>query len=212
MFSDRIEAGKKLAERMQKLKNQKDTLILGLPRGGVVIAAEVAKALHLPLDVTCPRKIGAPHNPEYAIGAITETGQGIFDEEAIVSLGVSQKYLDQEVARQKQIAENRLKLFRKDLPPRNLKNKTVILIDDGLATGSTMKAAIESVKFEGAKAIVVAIPVAPVSTLQEMEPLVDQIICLSSPPLFYAIGQFYEEFPQVDDEEVVELLKSIANT
>lgn len=197
---------------MQKFKNQKNTLILGLPRGGVVIAAEVARALNLPLDVTCPRKIGAPHNPEYAIGAITETGQGIFDWEAINSLGVSQKYIDHEVEKQKQVAQNRLELFRKDLPPRNLTGKTVILVDDGLATGSTMKAAIESVMFEGAKAIVVAIPVAPLSTLQEMEPLVDQIICLSSPPLFHAIGQFYEEFPQVDDEEVVELLKSASNT
>lgn len=209
LFHNRQTAGRQLAGHLSDYKENKEAIVLGLPRGGVVVAYEIAKELHLPLDVTCPRKIGAPFNPEYAIGAITETGQGILNQEVIDQLDVSDTYLQQEIEVQKQLAQRRLKLFRKDKPPRVLKGKIVILVDDGLATGATMKAAIYSAKHEGAKKVVVAIPVSPVDTLNEIREMVDEVVCLDTPAFFQAIGQFYRDFTQVDDEEVVELLHRI---
>lgn len=208
LFKDRKDAGEQLAKLLEKYKNSKDTIILGLPRGGVVTAYIAAIRLHLPLDITCPRKIGAPFNPELAIGAITETGEGVLNEPFIVQMGISNEYLSQEIEKQKQIANHRLNTFRKGLPPRNLKGKNVIIIDDGLATGATMKAAIESVKKEQAKKVIVAIPVSPVDTLQEIEQLCDEVICLATPPSFQAVGQFYHNFTQTEDEEVLDLLKA----
>lgn len=207
IFADRVDAGKQLAVALMKYKGQKDTLILGLPRGGVVVAYEIAKALKLPLDVICPRKVGAPFNPELAVGAVTETGKGILNTQLIRELGISQDYLQATIERETHIAEQRLASFRKNRPPRNLKGKTIILVDDGLATGSTMKAAIETSKSEFASRIVVAVPIAPADTITEMESLVDEVICLDIPAYFMAIGQFYENFAQVNDAEVTELLR-----
>lgn len=209
MFFDRKDAGAKLAACMPAYKGDKNAIILGLPRGGVVVAYEVAKALHLPLDVICPRKIGAPFNPEFAVGAITETGQGIFDMGVIARLGISEEYLRDTIETEKKRAQQRLQAFRKDRPPRDLKGKTVILIDDGLATGSTMKAAIMSVKAEGASKVVVAVPVSPEDTHDEIAATVDDMICLATPPFFQAIGQFYNDFSQVEDDTVIEILKSV---
>jgi putative phosphoribosyl transferase len=206
-FKDRQQAGEILAPLLRKYQDNPDVIVLGLPRGGVVVANEIAKALLLPLDITCPRKIGAPHNPEYAIGAITETGEGVFDEEHIRSLGVSKKYITQEINHQKEIAQQRLSAYRGDRPPLNLKDKVVILVDDGLATGATMKAAIKSVSAQHAKKIVVAVPVAPESTYYEIEALVDEIICPFHPTDFYAVGQFYEYFGQTSDQEVVSIMQ-----
>lgn len=206
IFKDRHDAGEKLSTLLLEFQNSKDTLILGLPRGGVVTAAAVAKKLHLPLDITCPRKIGAPFNPELAIGAVTETGQSIFNWPLIEQLGVPQSYLKQETENETKRAHHRLHQFRKDLPPRQIAGKNIILIDDGLATGATMKAAINSVKNEHPKSIIVAIPVSPIDTLEEIKPLVDQVICIASPSFFQAVGQFYEFFDQTDDEEVITLL------
>jgi len=208
LFTDRREAGRKLALLLDNYQNHKDVVVLGLPRGGVVVAHEISKSLNLFLDVICPRKIGAPFNPEFAIGAITETGQGIFNMSVIQRLGISDDYLRQEVEAEKKKAQHRLALFRKDLPPRDLKGKIIILVDDGLATGSTMKAAIQSVKAEGAKEIIVAVPVAPIETVEEIRQLVDKIVCPYTPSFFEAIGQFYEDFSQVDDEEVSKLLQA----
>lgn len=207
LFANRIEAGKLLAKALIKYKKNSDAIILGLPRGGVVVAYEVAKELQLPLDITCPRKIGAPFSLEYAIGAITETGEGIFNDEVIRRYDISKEYLHDAIETEKQKARHRLDIFRKGLPPRVLKGKTVILIDDGLATGFTMKAAIQSVKSEGAKKIVVAVPVAPSDTVEELEPMVDELIVLSTPMYFQAIGQFYRDFTQVEDEEVEQIMK-----
>jgi putative phosphoribosyl transferase len=206
LFKDRKEAGVKLAQKLLSYKNQPDTLVLALPRGGVVTGFEVAKALNLPLDVICPRKIGAPFNPELAIGAITETGAGIFNEDLISEFQIPEDYIKRKVAEEKKQAERRLHLFRKDRPKRNVEDKVVILIDDGLATGSTMKAAIQTVKNEGAAKIVVAVPVAPSETCFEIEQEVDEVVVLAIPSFFAAIGQFYEDFSQTEDEEVVELL------
>jgi len=206
LFKDRESAGKQLAASMMHYAHEKDAIVLGLPRGGVVVAYEVAKALYLPLDVICPRKIGAPSNPEFAIGAITETGEGIFNDSIIEEMQISKEYLEQAIESEKQQALRRLHLFRKNRPPRNLKDKIVIIVDDGLATGSTMLAAVKSVKHEGAKKIVVAVPVAPWHTAEELQVCVDEVICLATPSDFMAIGQFYQDFDQVEDEEVVEFL------
>lgn len=208
IFRDRYSAGEQLAELLTKYKNDKNCLILGLPRGGVVTAYAIAKKLNLPLDVTCPRKIGAPFNPELAIGAITETGEGVYNWSLISQLGIPESYIKQEVEKQKQIAQHRLSSFRKGKPPRNLTGKTVILVDDGLATGATMKAAITSVKKENAETVVVAVPVSPNDTLQEIGELADEVVCIASPSYFEAVGQFYENFTQVEDDEVEEILHS----
>lgn len=207
IFADRYAAGNVLATLMEKYKNNQDAVVIALPRGGVVVAYQIAKFLQLPLDVICPRKIGAPHNPELAIGAITETGEGVFNQDLIAQLNVTDSYLEGIIQKEKMNAQRRLKLFRQSRPPRNLKDKVVLIVDDGLATGATMKAAIQSVKAEGAKKIVVAVPVAPPDTIEEMKYIADEVICPSTPANFYAIGQFYEDFSQVEDNEVLKLLE-----
>lgn len=206
MFLDRHDAGKQLASHLAKYKGQKDVVVLGLPRGGVVLAYEVAKALQQPLEVICPRKVGAPSNPELALGAVTETGDGFFNRNLIASLGVTDKFLEQECAKEKERARQRLALYRKDRPALDLKGKTVILVDDGLATGATMKAAIQSVRGLKAAKIVVAVPVAPPDTAAEIKAMADEFVCLDTPWQFHAVGQFYRDFGQTDDSEVIELL------
>lgn len=208
MFIDRHDAGKKLALQLAKYKNKQDVLIIGLPRGGVVLAYEVALFLKQPLDVICPRKIGAPSNEELAIGAITETGQGYFNDPLIHTLGVPLEYIQSECTRQKAVAKMRLERFRKDLPPIAFAGKTVIVVDDGLATGATMKAAIQSIKNQNAKTIVVAVPVSPPDTAEEIQAMCDELICLATPWNFQAVGQFYETFGQTEDDEVVALLSA----
>lgn len=207
MFKDRVDAGKQLAKALSAYK-ESGAIVLGLPRGGVVLAAEIAQELHLSLDIICPRKIGAPQNPEFAIGAITETGEGCFNETVIQQLGIPAAYLEHMVEKEKAEAERRLKAFRGDRPALNLKNKTVILVDDGLATGLTMRAAIATVSKLGASKIVVAVPVAPVDTAERIEALVDDFVCLYVEEDFYAVGQFYQSFPQTTDSEVIALLQS----
>ncbi len=207
IFRDRIDGGDQLAKVLEQYKNLENGLIIGLPRGGVPVAYQVSESLNLPLDIVCPRKIGAPHNPEFAIGAITETGEGIFNHHVIAQLGVSEEYIKNEVEAQKQEAQKRLNAYRKGRSVRELKGKTIIIVDDGLATGSTMKAAIQSIKAEGAKRIIVAVPVSPTDTATEIKSMVDEFICLCTPASFYAVGQFYENFSQTTDEEVIELLR-----
>jgi putative phosphoribosyl transferase len=210
-FLNRQDAGQKLAQVLKRYKNATNTIILALPRGGVVTGFEVAKTLNLPLDIVVPRKIGAPENPEFAIGAITETGEGIFDETTIATYGITRSYLDNEIAKEKIEAERRLKLYRGFRPPLNLTNKTVIIVDDGLATGLTMRAAITTVKKMGAAKIIVAIPVTPPDTAELIKKEADEIFYLDAPPLFGAVGAFYEEFAQTTDEEVIDLLKKSEN-
>lgn len=207
IFRDRIDGGDQLAKVLEQYKNLENGLIIGLPRGGVPVAYQVSESLNLPLDIVCPRKIGAPHNPEFAIGAITETGEGIFNHHVIAQLGVSEEYIKNEVEAQKQEAQKRLNAYRKGRSVRELKGKTIIIVDDGLATGSTMKAAIQSIKAEGAERIIVAVPVSPTDTATEIKSMVDEFICLCTPASFYAVGQFYENFSQTTDEEVIELLR-----
>ena len=207
IYRDRVDAGRQLAARLKAYEEDSETLIIALPRGGVVVAAETAKILHLPLDIVCPRKIGAPFNEEYAVGAITETGEGIISEDLVNELGISQDYLKKTIEEEAKKAKWRLDHYRKNRPPRNLKGKQVLLIDDGLATGSTMRAAIKTLRAEQAKKIIMAIPVAPPDTLDKLEKEVDKTVCLAAPPSFFAVGQFYDFFDQVTDEEVTALLE-----
>jgi putative phosphoribosyl transferase len=206
IFKDRKEAGQKLAPLLEKYKKTPNGLVIGLPRGGVVVASEVAKALELPLDVVSPRKVGAPHNPELALGAITHTGAGYFNQDIIFSLGVSDKFIAAQVEQEKRVAAARQKMYRKNRPLLEVKDKVCILVDDGLATGATMKACIQWVKEEKASFIIVAIPVSPPDTLEEVRAMCNEVVCLSAPAFFQAVGQFYEDFRQTSDEEVIELL------
>ena len=205
-FSDRVDAGKRLASALKDFSGKKG-IVLAIPRGGVVVGYMIAKALNLPLDVIIPRKIGAPDNPELAIGAVAEDGTAILDGNLIKYLGVSREYIKEETERQKQEIGRRLKLYRQDASYPNLKGLDVIVVDDGIATGSTMKAALASVKNRGAASITVAVPVGPPSTIDELEKMADRVVCLHTPEFFQAIGEFYTDFSQTSDEEVIGLLR-----
>jgi putative phosphoribosyl transferase len=206
LFADRVDAGRRLASALKTIVGA-DAIVLAIPRGGVVVGYEVAQALALPLDVIIPRKIGAPGNPELAIGAMTEDGTVLLDDNIIQYLQVSQEYIQEESAAQKLEIQRRLKLYRGDASYPALENRDVILVDDGIATGSTMKAALASVRNRKAKTVTIAIPVGPPSTIRELERKADHVVCLYTPEAFYAIGQFYENFTQTPDEEVTRLLK-----
>jgi putative phosphoribosyl transferase len=206
LFSNRIDAGKQLATAL-KGKVGKEAVVLAIPRGGVVVGFEVARELGLPLDVIVPRKIGAPNNPELAIGAMTQDGTIILDKGLMRYLGVSEAYVQQESERQKLEIERRLKSYRGDSPKSNLEDCDVILVDDGIATGSTMKAALASVRKSGAKRVLVAVPIGPPSTIEELKKMADAVVCLFMPEDFSAIGQFYDDFDQTTDEEVRKLLR-----
>jgi predicted phosphoribosyltransferase len=205
-FADRIEAGKRLASSLADFAG-KNAIILAIPRGGVIIGYEIAKALRLPLDVIIPHKIGAPGNPELAIGAVTEDGTEILDDNLISYMQVSREYIEAESERQKHEIERRLRLYRQNEPYPNLKNRDVIIVDDGIATGSTMKAALASVKNRGARTVTVAVPVGPPSTIKELKKQATRVTCLYTPEYFSAIGEFYADFSQTTDEEVITLLK-----
>lgn len=207
MFTDRSDAGKKLALELKKYRNNENVVVIGLARGGVVTAFEVAAFLRVPLEVLCPRKVGAPNNPELALGAVTETGAGFFNEELIRHIGVRQDWFEAECKKEQERSKCRLELFRKNRPPLDVQDKIVIVVDDGLATGATMKAAILSLQGQKAKKTIVAIPVSPLDTAKEIQKLCDEFICLDLPWFFQSVGQFYEQFPQTEDEEVVALLQ-----
>lgn len=205
-FTDRVDAGKRLASELKDFSG-KNGVVLAIPRGGVVVGYVIAKELNLPLDVIIPRKIGAPGNPELAIGAIAEDGTAILDNSLVNYLGVSQEYIKEETERQKQEIHRRLKLYRQDTAYLDLKGLDVIVVDDGIATGSTMKAALASVKNRGAASIAVAVPVGPPSTIEELQKMADRVVCLYTPEYFQAIGEFYADFSQTEDEEVIRLLR-----
>lgn len=204
-FTNRVEAGRQLSSALKT--TSKDAIVLAIPRGGVVVGYEVAKALKIPLDVVITRKIGAPSNPELAIGAVDEDGTALLDDELVRLLLVSKSYIDEEVEKQKLEIRRRLLRFRGDVPYPNLANREVIVVDDGVATGSTLKAALLSIRKKGAKTIVVAVPVGPPETMAQLKTMADKVVCLQTPKSFYAIGQFYGDFEQTEDKEVVKLLE-----
>ncbi len=208
IFRDRSEAGKLLGQKLQlelTAFQLNEGVVLGLPRGGVVLANEVARLLHLPLDIIVTRKIGAPFNPEYALGAINEEGDLIMERE-------DERYLDREnlnrlIENEKSELVRRLKLYRGNKAPLNLKGKVAILVDDGVATGATMMAAARSAKKKGAARVVVAVPVISKEALERLQFETDKIIFLHLPDFLGAVGAFYLQFDQVTDQEVITFLK-----
>ena len=209
VFKDRKQAGEQLAQKLVKYKGQ-DTLVLAIPRGGVVVGEEVARVLDSPLDVIVTRKIGAPGNPEFAIGAIGPYDQIFLNQEAIARYNIPKEYLNAEIGRQGVEMERREKVYREGKPPLGLKDKTVILVDDGIATGANVKVAVKSVKCQRPKKLILAVPVGPKETIEELKTQVDELVCLATPEIFYAVGQFYQEFSQTTDEEVMEILRESA--
>jgi putative phosphoribosyl transferase len=204
LLKNRTEAGKKLAIALKG--TNKKAVILAVPRGGVVVGYEVAKELGVPLDIFITKKIGAPNNPELAIGAVAEDGTLLLDESLVELLGVSQSYIEEEVERQKIEIKRRLKSYRGNVSNPVVVGREVVLVDDGVATGSTLKAALRSLRKQGAKPLVVAVPVGPLDTVNALKQDADRVVCLFTPEPFYAIGEFYEDFDQTSDEEVTELL------
>jgi putative phosphoribosyl transferase len=210
MFRDRSDAGIRLAERLGRYRVRTNALVLALPRGGVVTGYELARALNLRLDVLIVRKIGYPGQPELALGAVSETGTVVLNQ-SIVSSGVlSKEFIPTEIEQQKKEIAQRISLYRSGKRLDDLASKTVILVDDGVATGATMKAAIQTLKQEKLARLVVALPVGPPGTIDELKSLVDEIVCLDTPLPFIAVGNHYQDFSQVSDEEVVDLLKKAA--
>jgi putative phosphoribosyl transferase len=205
IFSDRKEAGKLLASKLTDYTEK--SIVLAIPRGGVVVGYEIAHKLKVPLDVIVPRKVRAPFNPELAIGAVTEDGTTILDRQLVEYLRVSESYIKEESERQQQEIKRRLKVYRGDTPFPTLKGLHVIIVDDGVATGATVKAALASMRKKEPKSVVLAVPVAPPSTIRELKKDADVAVCLATPEPFYAIGQFYRDFAQTSDEEVKRLLK-----
>lgn len=205
LFNDRRDAGRRLAKNLVA-REDPSPVVLGIPRGGVIVAYEVARALSAPLDVIIPRKIGAPENPELAIGALAQDGTLVVDQALVKALGVSEAYLKEETARQKSEIERRLQSYRHGAPPAELKGATAIVVDDGIATGATVLAALRGVRSSRPARLILAVPVAPPDTLERLTPEADEVICLAAPEPFYAVGQFYRHFEQTADEEVVDLL------
>ncbi len=208
LFQDRRDAGRTLASALRHYAGRSDVLVLGLPRGGVPIAYEIAVALHAPLDVFVVRKLGTPGQEELALGAIASGGVRVLNAEVVHALGIRTEEIESVTRRELPELERRERQYRGDRPPLDAHGAVAILIDDGLATGSTMRAAAAALKpMEPAK-IVVAVPVAARATCDELRSEVDDIVCLHTPDRFYAVGQWYREFEQTTDEEVRELLQA----
>jgi putative phosphoribosyl transferase len=208
IFKDRKEAGVQLASKLEDYKDREGVIVLALPRGGVVTGYEVASHLNCLLDVIIIRKLGFPGQPELAVGAVSETGTVVLNESIISTCGVPEDYIQEEISRQKAVIERRVNLYRKGQGIPELKGKTIILLDDGAATGATVKAAISTLKKESIERLIVALPVAPPETAEELRRMADEFICLETPDDFMAVGSYYHDFTQVTDDDVVEILES----
>jgi putative phosphoribosyl transferase len=206
-FKDRYDAGCHLAERLEKYAGRNDVIVLGLPRGGVPVAYEIARRLQLPLDVFIVRKLGVPGFEELDVGAIASGDVRVLNEDVLRFLPNAEQIIETATARERVELERRETLYRGNRPPPELRGRTVILVDDGLATGATMRAAVRALRERGAAHIVVAVPVGAPDTCREFEKEVDETICAIAPESFQAVGQFYEDFSQTTDDEVRELLQ-----
>ena len=206
-YTDRIEAGRKLAEKLQRYRNRSDVFVLGLPRGGVPVAFEVAQALHAPLDVFIVRKLGVPGHEELAMGAIASGGVRVLNDDVMRILPIPERVVEAVTERETRELERREELYRGDRPPPDVHGRTAILVDDGLATGSTMRAAVKALRQLGPARIVVAVPVGAAETCLEFQQEADEAICAITPEPFYAVGHWYADFEQTSDEEVHALLE-----
>lgn len=209
IFRDRHDAGRRLAQRLLHYRNAKNTIVLALPRGGVVLGYDISLALRVPLDVLITRKLGTPMNPELAMGALAETGYVHLNQDVIREYQVTKSQLDEETQRQQQEIERRTRRYRMNraLPP--LKGQTVILVDDGIATGATFFASLGALMKAETARIVAAVPVAPPRVVAELNTLVDEVVVLHTSEWFFGIGQFYEQFAQVEDAEVVVCMEGV---
>jgi putative phosphoribosyl transferase len=204
-FTDRRDAGRQLGERLLPFAYE-NPLVLALPRGGVPVAREVALALHAPLDFLAVRKLGAPHNPEYGIGAVAEGGTRVIDPEAIAILGIENGVLDSIAARETAELQRRAALYRDDRAPLSVAGHTAIVVDDGVATGVTDTAALRAVRRKRPRRLVLAVPVCPPDSARRLREEADEVLCLHTPSRFFGVGQWYEDFSQVSDEEVASIL------
>ena len=205
-FRDRREAGRRLAEALNGYRSRRP-FILAIPRGGIVVGYEVAVALDAPLDVVVPRKLRAPYNPELAVGAVAHDGSVYVDSPLVSSLRIPEEYLKEETATQLEEIRRRMRVYRGDRPQPALAGRAAIVVDDGIATGSTMIAALRAVRGMQPEVAAAAIPVAPPEGVESLRAEADDVVCLYTPTLFYAVGQFYDDFAQTTDDEVVFLLR-----
>ena len=211
-FIDRRDAGRALTKELKDYANQQDVIILALPRGGVPVAYEIASALSLPLDVFIVRKLGVPGHEELALGAVASGGTVVFNQALLSQLNIPQSAIEQVLQSEQQELARREIVYRGHKPFPSLTHKTIILVDDGIATGSTMRAAITALNQQKPARIIIAVPVAARSTYEEMRSLVDKIICPLQPIHFHAVGLWYEDFSQTSDDEVIEILNKTRTT
>jgi predicted phosphoribosyltransferase len=206
-FKDRFEAGRRLAAALEHYGGRPNLLVLALPRGGVPVGYEVARALPAPLDVMLVRKLGVPGHEELAMGAIASGGVRVISDDVVAALGIPDRAIATIAAQEEHELERRNQLYRGDRPPPDVRGKTVILVDDGLATGSTMRAAVAALKAQGPERLVVAVPVAAPETCEALSREVDEVVCARAPERFFAVGNWYVDFSQISDAEVRGLLR-----
>jgi putative phosphoribosyl transferase len=209
-FRDRRDAGRTLAEQLSAYAGRPDVVVLALPRGGVPVAYEVARALHAPLDVFLVRKLGVPGHEELAMGAVATGGVHVLNDQIVRALGIPPRVIDAVAAWQQQELARRERLYRDDRPPVDVKGRTVILVDDGLATGATMRAAVAALRQQHPARLAVAVPTAAPETCDELRAETDEVVCAITPEPFYSVGLWYEDFSQTTDDEVRELLAQAA--
>jgi predicted phosphoribosyltransferase len=210
LFRDRADAGRFLATKLMTYANRPDVLVLALPRGGVPVAYEVARTLRAPLDVFLVRKLGVPGHEELAMGALATGGLRVLNEDVVQALGIPEEVIASVVARERQELERRERLYRDDRPAPEVRGRVVILVDDGLATGSTMRAAVAALRQQRPARIVVAVPVGSPETCAELNAEADEAVCARTPEPFYAVGLWYDDFAQTTDDEVHDLLARAA--
>jgi predicted phosphoribosyltransferase len=206
MFRDRRDAGRQVAELLEGHDIEPD-VVLAVPRGGLPVGRAVADALGVPLDVVVARKLPAPGNPELAVGAVAADGTVWLNDGYVADLGVDESYVEQATEREREAAARKLARYRGDRPAPDLAGKVVAVVDDGLATGATVRACVRQVRDAGAARVVVAVPVGPPDTVERLREEADEVLCVETPPHFGAVGQFYESFPQVSDEEAMGYLE-----
>lgn len=210
IYRDRADAGKRLAEQLREYANRDDVIVLGLPRGGVPVAFEVARSLGVPLDIMLVRKLGVPGHEELAMGAIASGGVRVLNEDVVYEIGIGDELIERVTTREQAELERRERAYRNNRPEPDLRGKTVILVDDGLATGATIRAAAQAARQHDARKVIIAAPVGAHETCERLRDVADDVVCAATPAFFIAIGSWYEDFSQTTDAEVTEILTRAA--